>query len=296
MDYKGMTYPEAITHLANLYNIPVEHDAKAQTAEEVDHLTQLDRTLRAAHNQYQKALHEALPDSVPVLELYRNRGLVKDTVLQWQLGWAPDEWRYLTDKVLPVGLFEIARELGLCNHKNGNNYDVYRGRIIFPIHDQADRLIGFGGRDVTGKEGIPKYLNSPETRLYHKERVLYGLNHAAQHIRTGGFAVVVEGYFDVISLHQAGCPQAVATCGTALTDAHLTILKRYTNHLVFGFDGDAAGQKALYKAVASAVKFGFKVDALVLPAAEDPDSLARNWVKEHKTEGVDEIEEVAISE
>jgi len=283
MDAQGMTYPEAVEYAAAHYNIPVIKEEAEQNAEVRDHLVQLDKTLRAANRAYQKELFSS--SGLPVHEeLFNKRQWSKDTVLQWGLGFAPDAWRFLTDKVVNIGLFEVARELGLTNHKNGNNFDTYRNRIIFPIHNHHDKLVGFGARDLgpgecTGKTP-PKYLNSPDSKIYKKEHVLYGLNHAARIIREAGFAYITEGYADVISMHQAGLSNTVATCGTALTAGHLKLLGRYTKHLVLLYDGDAAGQRATEKAVFAAAEQAFKIEVVPLDKDHDPDSLCRMFSQE----------------
>jgi DNA primase len=274
MEYKSLTYPEAIAALAEMYGIEVVHDTKKEDAPQRDHLAELHKVLNGTQTYYQKNLWALEHDAPALDELFNRRKLSKDAVIQWQLGWAPDEWRFLTDKLLPKGFFEVARELGLVAHKNGNNYDVLRGRITFPIHDHQDRLIGMAGRSLHGE---PKYLNSPDTKLYKKDRVLYGLNHAAKAIREAGFAYVTEGYFDVISMHNAGIENTVASCGTALTEGHFKLLARYCKHIVLLYDGDKAGRAATEKAVLAAASHQMKVDVVNLPDGIDPDDLARQY-------------------
>lgn len=284
MDYKSMTYPEAITHIANHYNITVEmEDVKEEDKPAAEHRESLAKVLLASQRKFAANLWAQEADHAALQELVVRRQLSKDTIIQWGLGFAPDEWRWLTDMIMPKGLFNLALELGICNHKNGNNYDVLRNRITFPIHDHLDRLIGFGGR-LLG-EGSPKYLNSPDTKLYKKDRVLYGLNHAAKAIRQAGFAYITEGYFDVISMHQAGVENTVATCGTALTPGHLALLKRYCSHIVLLYDGDDAGLRATEKAVHAATQANFVVEVVTLPDGKDPDDLAREM---HTPETIDE--------
>lgn len=283
MEHKGLTYPEAIEHIANQYNITVQRtEVKEADKPAQDHLQTLQRVLQAAQNNYRQNLWAQEADHPAMQELVARRQLTKDSIVQWGLGFAPDEWRWLTDKVLDKGYFGYCQELGLTNHKNGNNYDIMRGRITFPIHDHRDRLVGMAGRLII--EGSPKYLNSPDTKLYKKDRVLYGLNHAAQAIRKAGFAYITEGYFDVLSMHQAGAENTVATCGTALTPGHLALLKRYCNHIVLLYDGDAAGLRATEKALIAATAANFKAEVVTLPDGKDPDDLARELISQSDLE------------
>lgn len=279
---KGWSFPEAIKYLAEKYNVELRYEGKEQSKEQISAEKRLLNSLRAAARYYRDKYVEIrgnMPDYLTkehhpaVLELEGNRLYSEETIIEWGLGYAPNEWRFLTEKVIPKGYYKECETLGLIKSKNGANFDVLRHRIIFPIHDHMGKLVGFGARALEG--GQPKYLNSKENPIYDKSRVLYGLHKAADAIREEGFAYLVEGYTDVISMHQAGLCNAVATCGTSLTVKHARVLQRYTNHVVICRDGDPAGMRAAARDLAHLVKIGFKSDICQLPLGEDPDTVAR---------------------
>ncbi|MGN8055670.1 DNA primase [Pedobacter sp. 22163] len=201
-----------------------------------------------------------------------------DVIIDFQIGYAPNDWKFLTQNLVNKDLYAIGEELGLLKtNTTGSVYDVFRDRLIFPIHNEQGQIVGFGGRksrECKDKEN-PKYINSKESVLYKKERVLYGLFQAKTHIKNLGFAILVEGYTDVITLHWAGAPNTVGVCGTAFTDHHAKLLKRYTNRVVLMGDGDSAGQKANFKAVDILLANDIQVHICPLPKDEDPDSFAR---------------------
>lgn len=201
-----------------------------------------------------------------------------EVLIDFQLGYAPNEWKLLTQKLINKDLYVQGEELGLLKTStNGSVYDVYRDRLIFPIHNEQGQVIGFGGRKARtcqDKEN-PKFINSKESVLYKKERVLYGLYQAKENIKKLGFAILVEGYNDVITMHFTGANNTVGICGTAFTDQHAKILKRYTSKVVIFLDGDSAGQKATFKAVDILLANDIQVEICPLPKDEDPDSFAR---------------------
>lgn len=203
------------------------------------------------------------------------RGLNKDLLVEYQLGYSLDIWnglvQHLQEKKVDL---ELARELGLIlPRKREGWYDVFRGRIIFPIFDVHRRAVGFGGRIL--KEGQPKYLNSPESIVYHKGEVLYGLHGAKQSISEKESVLLVEGYFDLLTLHQFGFKNSVATSGTALTPQHIRILKRYTNTMVTLFDADQAGIQATLRCLPLFLEESIWAKAIILPPGEDPDTYLR---------------------
>jgi DNA primase len=204
------------------------------------------------------------------------RGLAPEDWDRFEVGWAPDRWDFAVGVLRSA---RIATELGetagiLSPRQTGGHYDRLRGRVVFPIRDARGRVLGFGGRAIS-KDQEPKYLNTPETPVFHKREALYGLPKALEPIRRNGFAVVVEGYFDQIALCRAGVESAVATNGTALTPDHARGLLRRTKNVVLLFDGDAAGERALSRALEILLPEGLRVSAAALPAKEDPDSLLR---------------------
>jgi DNA primase len=210
----------------------------------------------------------------------QDRGISDEIVKQFRLGYVPDTWRSLTDYIEGSGLsLKLAEQAGLViAGKEGSFYDRFRGRLIFPIENVSGEIVAFGGRLLD--KGEPKYLNSPESPVYIKGKNLYGLNKAKEEIRKKGFAIIVEGYFDLISLGNAGIGNVVATLGTALTREHLEILRRYTVEVVALFDPDEAGKKALERSLELFLTMEMKARALVLPEGYDPDDYVRKFGKD----------------
>jgi len=210
----------------------------------------------------------------------QKRGVAEKTRVVFRLGYAPDEWRLLLTHLKNKKFAESDLEkAGLIkkSETGGNYYDRFRGRIIFPIADSAGRIVGFSGRILKGKPEDAKYLNSPETELFAKSRILYGLDKAKAEIRRRDFAVLVEGQMDLLMSHQAGVANAVASSGTALTDEHINLLKRFSNRLLLVFDPDEAGFKAALRGAGLALTRGLEVKVAVLPKGLDPaDLILRN--------------------
>ena len=276
MDYEHMSFPEAVKDLAQRAGVTVPHDSQYSedkpdvTAPLLDVLGQADRFYRRLLREHPQA-HEAI-------DYLKRRGLSGEIAADFGLGFAPDGWDNL---LKAVGTTEDARAAllaaGLLVKKDaGGYYDRFRYRVMFPIHDHRGRLIGFGGRVLD--QGEPKYLNSPETPLFHKGRELYGLYRARDALKRTGRALVVEGYMDVVALAQYGLDYAVATLGTATTRDHLERLFRYVPEVVFCFDGDRAGREAAWRALENGLPVlheGRQVSFLFLPEGEDPDTLVR---------------------
>jgi DNA primase len=281
MDHAGMSFVEAVHDLAQQYGMQVPEDeaspqdrARAQEQKEKQHT--LTSVLEKAGDAYRRHLKDA-PGAVAYL---KGRGLSGEIAKQFGLGYAPEGWRSLAS-VFPSYDDPLLVESGLVisNAEEGGEekrYDRFRDRIMFPIRNIKGECIGFGGR-VLGDEK-PKYLNSPETPVFSKGRELYGLFEARAHLRDKGYALVTEGYMDVVALAQLGFPNAVATLGTACTNDHVQKLFRFTDAVVFSFDGDGAGRRAARKALDGALAFATDVRSikfLFLPAEHDPDSFIR---------------------
>jgi DNA primase len=276
MEYEHMSFPEAVEELANHVGIPVPKEAVADGRQFEDQQDLLD-ILQEAATYYRRQLRH-YPQAQVAVDYLKGRGLSGEVAARFGLGFAPDGW----DNLLQVlGTDEVRRkhlqQAGLLAAKDGGGYyDRFRNRIMFPIHDHRGRIVGFGGR-VLG-EGEPKYLNSPETPLFHKGREMYGLFLGRDAIRREQRAFVVEGYTDVVALAQHGVDFAVATLGTATTRDHLDRLFRFAPAMIFCFDGDQAGLKAAWRALETALPTldeGRQASFLFLPEGEDPDSVIR---------------------
>jgi DNA primase len=270
MDYEHLSFPEAVEELASLAGLEVPREQSAGP----DRRPDLYGVLEAAAAHFR----EQLKRSQAAIAYLKARGISGATAATFGLGYAPDEWDGLIRR---LGRDEAAtRQLAaaglVIEREQGGWYDRFRGRLMFPIRDARGRVIAFGGR-VLG-EGEPKYLNSPETALFHKGRELYGLYEARQALRQMPRLLVVEGYMDVVGLHEAGIAWAVATLGTATTPDHLERLFRVTEEVVSCFDGDRAGRQAAWRALENtlpALREGRQVRFMFLPEGEDPDSLVR---------------------
>lgn len=283
MEKENMDYPEVMEVLAKRYGITLEREGKEKTPEEKITEHRLNTALKAAMRLYQKELHALPPDAPVWKELKENRCLTDDIISDFQIGWAPDAWGTLKDKVIESGYWGECEKLGLVKNNNGKNYDTIRNRIVFPILDHKGNLVGYAGRylgysEEIKKQGIPKYKNSHESALFDKSAVLYGLFQSKKEIVKQGFAYLVEGQFDVTALHMAGVCNVVATGGTALSERQVRLLKRFCSRVVIMRDNDKAGQAAAMKDMAMLLQGGFAVDVCVLPDGQDPDEFVRSGV------------------
>ncbi len=268
MAHGGMGYVDAIGELASSLGLSVPRESGGAPEKKSPDLYEV---MRQAAKHYRAELKK----SPGAIEYLRGRGLSGEIAQRFHLGYAPAGWRGLSN-AFPDYDSPLLVEAGLVIAEEGKRYDRFRDRVMFPIEDERGRIIAFGGR-VLG-EGEPKYLNSPETPLFEKGRELYGLFHARRSIHDGSTALVVEGYMDVVALAQHGIDFAVATLGTATTPVHVQKLFRHADHVVFSFDGDAAGRRAAWRAMENSLPIltdGKKVSFLFLPQGEDPDSFVR---------------------
>ena len=211
------------------------------------------------------------------LSYFRERGFNDRTIEKFELGYSINEWDNFNKKALSAGYSEeMLEKAGLIIRKDGGRfYDRFRGRVIFPVHNLAGKVIAFGARILTKEKDQPKYINSPETEIYHKSNVLYGMFQAKNAIRREDFCYLVEGYTDVISMHLADVDNVVASSGTALTEEQIKLIRRFTENVTVLFDGDAAGIKAALRGIDLVLKGGLNVRIVLLPDAEDPDSFSR---------------------
>ena len=285
MEYEHLSFPEAVEDLAARAGVSVVREQQGNSytpSIAKDELAILSELLQQADRHYRRQLREH-PAAQLAVEYLKGRGLSGAIAADFGIGFAPDGWDNLLRAIgTDAATQEAMVTAGLAVKKdNGGYYDRFRQRVMFPIHDYRGRLIGFGGR-VVGK-GEPKYLNSPETPLFHKGRELYGLYRARDALRREQKALVVEGYMDVVALAQFGIDYAVATLGTATTRDHLERLFRFTPEVVFCFDGDRAGREAAWRALENALPImqkGRQASFLFLPEGEDPDSLVRKEGRE----------------
>jgi DNA primase len=282
MDYEHMSFVEAVEDLAARAGLKVPKEAGVVSGQDKDTGTDLLEILREASRFYRQQLREH-PQAGRAVEYLKGRGITGEIAHEFGLGFAPDGWDNL---LRALGKDDASREAlaraGLVVKKEGGGYyDRFRDRVMFPIEDHRGRVVAFGGRVID--KGEPKYLNSPETPLFHKGRELYGLFHAREAIKRENRVLVVEGYMDVVALAQFGVDFAVATLGTATTRDHLERLFRHAPEVIFCFDGDRAGREAAWRALDNALpalREGWQASFLFLPEGEDPDTLVRKEGKD----------------
>jgi DNA primase len=282
MEHEGMTYVEAIRYLAKKYGVEIEEDKpsddfKAQQSEREG----LYILMNFAKEFYKdKLLHSEEGNSIG-LSYFRERGFNDRTIQKFELGYALEGWDNLSKEAVQKGYNkELLEKTGLVVKKedgadNHRTYDRFRGRVIFPVHNLSGKVIAFGARMLGKDKNQPKYINSPETEIYHKSNVLYGLYQAKNAIRQFDTCYLVEGYTDVISLHQADVENVVASSGTALTEEQIKLIRRFTDNVTVLFDGDAAGIKAALRGIDMILQGGMNVRVILFPDGEDPDSYSR---------------------
>ncbi len=276
MKIQGMSFTEAVKHLANRYGITIPERPLSPSRQKRQQKRQLLLELNELAADF---FHHNLLQSrhgQKALNYLSSRGISEEIIRQFKLGWAEDGWDGLIRHLEAQGKeLEAAAQAGLVVEKEGGRgyYDRFRARITFPILDSSGRVAAIGGRLID--DGHPKYLNSPETPVYHKSRVLYGLYRNKGAIRRAGLGYIVEGYMDLLALVQAGVDQVVATLGTALTDEHASQLKSLTKDWILVFDGDSAGIKATLRALPILYKVDIRPRVMLLPEGHDPDSFVR---------------------
>ena len=281
MEIEGFTYPEALRHAAKKYGIEIEEDQveyseeqkKAQSEREI-----LYKIHEVANTFFQEILWENEEGKTIALSYFKERELHDDIIKKFQLGYSPEKKNAFTEYALAKGYEkEILEKSGISifPENSPNGIDRFRERVIFPIHSFSGRVLGFGARILKSNVKTAKYLNSPETEIYHKSNVLYGLNQSKQAISRENLCLLVEGYMDVISLHQSGIENVVASSGTALTTEQIKLIKRLTENVTILFDGDAAGIKASFRSIDMLLSEGMNIRVVLFPDGDDPDSFAR---------------------
>ena len=283
MKFDGVEFPEAVRHLASRAGVELPRDV-SPAEREMERETERRRRLflrinEVARDHFISALREASLGG-PARDYLQGRGITKEILTQHFLGYADNEWDSLARKLTAAGVpLEQAAQLGLVKErKGGGYYDFFRQRIMFPIISPRGDVLGFGGRtlDVGGKgEEQAKYVNSPDSLIYHKSNCVFGLNLSAGAIRAADQVILVEGYMDLIALHQLGIANAVAPLGTAITSGHIRLLSRYTRNFVLVFDGDAAGLSAAMRSLPLFIDAGLMPRVVLLPEGEDPDTMVR---------------------
>ncbi len=274
MEHDKLSYTEAIRALAKKYNVDLEETAGDPEYRE---LQQVADSLHIINQFAVKFFEEQLWDTemgkIAGYGYLQQRGFTDATIKKFNLGYGPDNRNTFTDAALK-NLYnkELLVKSGLVASREGNYYDNYRDRIIFPIHNPIGKVIGFGARQIRKNDKSPKYINTPENELYVKSKVLYGLYHSRYSIDKNDECYLVEGYTDVVSLHQAGVENVVASGGTSLTVDQLRLLKKYTNNLTIIYDGDSAGIKAALRGLDLALEEGLQVQLVLIPDGDDPDS------------------------
>lgn len=277
MEHEHYTYPEALRYLANKYQIEVEEleetDEQKQSANEKESLFIVSNF---AATYFQQQLHETQEGKSIGLSYFVERGFREDIIKKFQLGYNPDAWEAFTGEALKQGYqLEFLEKSGLTIVKDQKHFDRFKGRVMFPIHNLSGRVLGFGGRILKTDPKAAKYVNSPESEIYHKSNVLYGIYFAKKDIIAKDNCYLVEGYTDVISLHQAGVENVVASSGTSLTEGQIRLISRYTKNITILYDGDAAGIKASFRGIDMILKEGMNVRVVLFPEGEDPDSYAK---------------------
>lgn len=283
MEAEGMTYVEALKHLAEKYHIALDLEETAEDYIREDHRESLYVLNEWATKYFHQQMLATQKGRDIALAYFKERGLLDATIDAFQLGYCGDEWEAFSKAALQQQFQEdylLQTGLSYKRESDGKLMDRFRGRIMFPIHNHLGKVVGFGGRIMT-QEKMAKYINSPESDIYHKSNVLYGLHQARKAIRDEDRAILVEGYMDVISLAQAGVENAVASSGTALTVEQIRLIKRFTPNVLIIYDADRAGISAALRGIDLLLEGEMNARVLLLPPGDDPDS----YVKAHGKSG-----------
>jgi len=277
MEYDGLSYMEAIKYLAKKYGVEIEEEEQTPEAiQKQNERESLFIILNYAKDFYKNALKETDEGKSIGLSYFKERGFTDETIEKFELGYSLEQWNALEIDAKSRGYNpDLLEKAGLIIKKEDSQYDRFRGRVIFPIHSVTGKAIAFGARILKNVKNQPKYLNSPETEVYSKSNVLYGLFQASRSIRHEDNCYLVEGYTDVISLHQHGVENVVSSSGTSLTENQIKLIHRHTENITVLFDGDAAGIRASLRGIDMILEQGMNVKAVVFPDSEDPDSYSR---------------------
>lgn len=290
MEHEHFTYPEAIKYLAKKYNIEIEETEQSNEQKEAQNKREsLYLVSEYANTYFQNILHNTDKGKAIGLSYFKERGFTSETIKKFDLGYSLDDWSAFTDEAIKQGYkLEFLEETGLTIVKENKQFDRFKGRVMFPIQSMSGRVLGFGGRILTNDKKAAKYLNSPESEIYHKSKVLYGIYHAKQSIAKEDNCYLVEGYTDVIQFYQTGIKNVVSSSGTALTSDQIRLINRLTKNITVLFDGDAAGMRASLRGIDLILEQGMNVKVCTFPEGEDPDSFAKSNTLEELTAYLEE--------
>lgn len=276
-EHENLSYPEALRWLARKYNIEIQETER--TPEQLAEMLLADSLYIVndfALQHFQEQLFDTDEGQSVALAYFRKRGLREETIRTFGLGYAPDDRDLLLRRARTTGhSLDLLKKVGLCSHDGSR--DFFRGRVMFAIHNQGGKVAAFAGRTMSSEKNVPKYVNSPETEIYVKNKTLYGLYQARKAIRQQDLCLLVEGYMDVLSLHQAGIQNVVASSGTSLTEGQLQLIRRNTQNLLILYDGDPAGIKAALRGLDLALEQDLNVKICLLPDGHDPDSYVQKF-------------------
>lgn len=286
MEHEHFTYPEAIKYLARKYNIEIEETQQTdEQKEQANEKESLYLVSEFANSYFQDILHNTDQGKSIGLSYFKARGFSEETIKKFDLGYSLNEWQAFTDHALKKGYnIDYLEKTGLTIVKEDKHFDRFKGRVMFPIKSMSGRVLGYGGRILITDKKAAKYLNSPESDIYHKSNVLYGIYHAKQAIAKEDNCYLVEGYTDVIQFHQTGITNVVSSSGTALTPQQIRLINRLTNNITVLFDGDAAGMRASIRGIDLILEQGMNVRVCGFPEGEDPDSYAKQNSLEELTD------------
>lgn len=284
-ELEGLSYIEAMKYFAKKYGIEIQ-ESEARSEEDIKQQNERDSlyiVLNFAKNYFAHLLHNDEDGQAIGLSYFRERGFSETTINKFELGYSLDQWDGLLKEATKNGYsLEMLEKAGLILARENSNpgsdrkhYDRFRGRVVFPIHNLSGKAIAFGARILKNDKNQPKYINSPETEVYHKSKILYGIFQAKNSIRNEDNCFLVEGYTDVISLHQAGVENVVASSGTSLTEDQIRLIKRYSENITVLYDGDPAGIKASLRGIDMILEEGLNVNVVLFPDNDDPDSYVR---------------------
>ncbi|WP_347175458.1 DNA primase [Polaribacter uvawellassae] len=278
MEHEHYSYPEAIKYLANKYNIEIEETEQSdEQKQQLNERESMFLVSKFAAEYFHDLMLNTQQGKAIGLSYFKERGFRDDIIEKFDLGYCKDEWDNFTKSALKKGYdIKYLASTGLTIVKENKQFDRFKGRVLFPIHSMSGRVLGFGGRILTADKKAAKYLNSPESDIYHKSKILYGVYQAKKEIAKQDNCYLVEGYTDVISFHQSGIENVVASSGTALTSDQIRLVRRLTQNITVLFDGDAAGLRASIRGIDLILEQGMNVKVVTFPEGEDPDSFAKS--------------------